>query len=41
MDCVRFREAIHRYIDSELSDAEVVAFQTHLSLCADCARRRG
>lgn len=38
MDCVLFREAIHRYIDSELSDVEVVAFQKHLSFCADCAR---
>ncbi len=38
MDCVLFREAIHRYIDSELSDAEVVAFQKHLSFCGDCAR---
>jgi anti-sigma factor RsiW len=38
MDCVLFREAIHRYIDSELGDAEVVAFQKHLSFCAECAR---
>ncbi len=38
MDCALFREAIHRYIDSELSDAEVVAFQRHLSFCAGCAR---
>jgi anti-sigma factor RsiW len=38
MDCARFREATHVYIDSELSDAEVVAFQKHLSFCADCAR---
>jgi anti-sigma factor RsiW len=38
MDCLLFREAIHRYIDSELGDAEVVAFQKHLSFCADCAR---
>jgi anti-sigma factor RsiW len=38
MDCARFREAIHCYIDSELSDAEVVAFQRHLSFCAECAR---
>ena len=37
MDCALFREAIHRYIDSELSDAEVVAFQRHLSFCARCA----
>lgn len=38
MDCARFREAVHGYIDSELSDAEVVAFQRHLSFCAGCAR---
>ncbi len=38
MDCMLFREAIHRYIDSELSDAEVVAFQRHLSFCGDCSR---
>jgi anti-sigma factor RsiW len=38
MDCARFRAAIHGYIDSELSDAEVVAFQKHLSFCAGCAR---
>jgi anti-sigma factor RsiW len=38
MDCAFFREAIHRYIDSELSDAEVVAFQRHLSFCAACSR---
>ena len=37
MDCAYFREAIHRYIDSELSDAEVVAFQRHLGFCAECA----
>ena len=36
MDCAYFREAIHRYIDSELSDAEVVAFQRHLGFCSEC-----
>lgn len=37
MDCVRCREVIHRYIDGELGDAQVVAFQKHLSFCPDCA----
>jgi anti-sigma factor RsiW len=38
MDCAYFREAIHRYIDSELGDAEVVAFQRHLGFCPECGR---
>jgi len=37
MDCVRSREAIQLHIEGELSDAETIAFQRHLSFCAACA----
>jgi len=37
MDCVRCREVIQRYIDDDLSDAQVVEFQRHLSFCEGCA----
>jgi anti-sigma factor RsiW len=37
MDCVRFREVIQRYVDGELGDAQVAAFQKHLSFCGTCA----
>jgi anti-sigma factor RsiW len=37
MDCARYHEAIHGYIDGDLSDHEVVGFRHHLAFCPDCA----
>ena len=37
MDCVACREVVQRFIDGELGDEQVVAFQRHLSFCPDCA----
>ena len=37
MDCARFSEVIARYVDADLSVAEVAEFQRHLSFCPRCA----
>jgi anti-sigma factor RsiW len=37
MDCSVYHEAINRYVDGDVSDAEVARFQAHLSFCPDCA----
>ncbi|MFN0057839.1 MAG: zf-HC2 domain-containing protein [Planctomycetota bacterium] len=36
--CAPFRERLSRYIDSELTPAEIVAFETHLQRCLACQR---
>lgn len=37
MDCSFFHDAINRYVDGDVSDAEVARLQAHLSFCPDCA----
>lgn len=38
MDCRRFGELVHAYLDGELAGGEAAEVESHLELCADCFR---
>lgn len=39
IDCTEAERRLHRYVDRELSDDEVVQVQRHLEVCENCRSR--